>query len=110
MIKNHSGTKIDLVLIFTETGYTARTFASYRINIPVLAVTDSRKTVETLTLSYGITPYYTQFPEGDFISPERMIERLREKDVLQPGQSVLVIHGHQWKKPGLTNSLTVVKV
>lgn len=110
MIKNQSDTKIDLVLIFTETGYTARTFASYRLNIPILAVTDSRKTVETLTLSYGITPYYTQFPEGDFISPERMIERLREKDVLQPGQSVLVIHGHHWKKPGLTNSLTVVKV
>lgn len=111
MIKNpYDKDPINRVVIFTETGYTARSFASYRLPIPIVAVTDSKKTVETLTLSYGVSPIYTQFPEGEFIDPGRMIERLREKDIIYPDEKVLVIHGRHWKVPGLTNSLTVIKV
>lgn len=109
MISNQTDVPIDAVLIFTETGYTARTFATYRLNIPVICVTDSRKTVETMTLTYGVHPYYVEFPEGSFIDPDKMIEKLKEMDVVQVGQLILVIHGRHWRVPGLTNSLTLVK-
>lgn len=109
MIKNQTDQKISSIVIFTETGYTARTFSSYRLNTPIIAVTDSQKTVETLTLSYGVSPFYTQFPEGEVV-PDRIISRLVEMHILQAGDNVLVIHGKHWRIPGLTNSLTVISV
>ncbi len=110
MLRNQTDTKIDIVIIFTETGYTARSFASYRLNVPIIAVTDSQKTVETLTLSYGVTAYYTPFPEGELVDPDKILNKLRAQEVVPPGTTALVIHGKHWKTPGLTNSLTIVEV
>lgn len=110
MLKTGGMPKIDAILVFTETGYTARALASFRPLAPIIAITDDRKTVETLTLSYGVIPIYTTFPSGVIQSYDKVLDTLKKKNIIQPNQTLLVIHGKRWKTPGLTNALTIVSV
>jgi pyruvate kinase len=110
MLSKHQNIKIDGVVIFTETGRTARAVSSFRPQVPIIAVTDKQKTVETLTLSYGVIGVYAEFPNGVFYSADEALGLLKKKQYIKSGQTLLVIHGRHWKKPGLTNSLTIFKV
>ncbi len=101
---------IDAVLVFTETGYTARCLAKYRLMVPIIAATDNQHTAEALTLSYGIHPVKIVMPKGPFSSAESVIKELVERDMLHKGQNVIVVHGYHWQKPGNTNALAIVTV
>lgn len=106
MILNE-GIKVDKIVAFTQTGYTARVISSFRPNVPIIAVTNNQKTVESLALSYGVFGFHTTFPPGNLISPSNIINRLALKKFINKGETILVIHGARWKEPGLTNSITL---
>jgi pyruvate kinase len=100
--------KIDAVLVFTETGYTARAISKHRLPVPIIAATDEVKTAELLTLSYGVSPVITDLPEGPFDSARDVITRLVKKDIIHAGNTIIVVHGQHWQKPGNTNSLSII--
>jgi len=99
---------ISAIVVFTETGYTARVLSSHRPHVPIIAVTDQQKTVEELTLSFGVHTVLTKFPDGLFKASSSVLKELVEKDVLHKGQTVLITHGKSWGTSGLTNALMVV--
>lgn len=102
---------IDAVVVFTQSGYTAKALSAYRLPFPILVATDSPNTVETLTLSYGIIPVLTKFTNDvKKVTPEQVIQQLKAKNFLSAGQTVLVVYGHHWRTPGLTNSLSLIQV
>jgi pyruvate kinase len=104
----NEGIEVDKIVVFTHTGYTARVISSFRPNVPILAVTDSQKTVETLELSYAVSGHKFGFADDEIISPTRIVEELMGRNQIAKNESVLVIHGARWKTPGLTNSITLV--
>lgn len=101
---------IDAVLVFTETGYTARALAAHHLPIPLIAATDNRKTCELLSLSFGVTAVHTQFPEGPYSSPDPVIAQLKEQNILHSRCTIVVVHGHHWQKPGNTNALSITSI
>jgi pyruvate kinase len=107
MIVNE-GIQVDKIVVLTQTGYTSRVISSFRPKVPIIAVTNDRKTVESLTLSYGVVGFQTRFPSGKIISPQFIIDQLKEKKLVGKKETILVIHGARWKEPGLTNSITLV--
>lgn len=108
---NHQRTpRIDAAVVFTETGHTARNLAIYRPQVPIIAVTDRQKTVETLTLSYGIRAYLEKFPSGPIMIPNPVVLSLQRRGIIKKGQTILVIHGKNWREPGLTNALAVLTI
>lgn len=100
--------KIGAVLVFTETGFTARAIAKHRLNIPVIAATNEVKTAEGLTLSYGIIPVVAKLPEGPFDSAREIIQTLTKQEKIHKGDTIVVVHGQHWQKPGNTNSLSIL--
>lgn len=100
--------KIDAVIVFTETGFTAKAVSRYRLTIPVIAVTDNKATAESLTLSFGVSPVLAKFPSGDFTTGEEIIKDLRKRDIVHEGDTLLLVHGHHWQKSGNTNALAIV--
>lgn len=100
--------KIDAVVVFTETGYTAQAIARYRLAVPVIAVTDKRETAEALALSYGVTPVVATFPSGLFTTPEKVLTDLQKRDIVHAGDTLLVVHGQHWQKSGNTNALAII--
>lgn len=108
IVKSSIKPKIDTVIVFTETGFTAQAISRYRLNIPIIAVTDNRSTAESLTLSFGVTPIIAKFPTGIFTTGEKVIADLKKQDVVHAGDTLLLIHGYHWQKSGNTNALAIV--
>lgn len=99
---------IDAILVFTETGFTARCIAKHRLSTPVIAITENAKTAEALTLSFGIFPVQMKLPNGTFSSAQSLIGDLVKQNLLHKGDTVVIVHGHFWHKPGNTNALAIV--
>ncbi|MFZ5425197.1 MAG: pyruvate kinase [Patescibacteria group bacterium] len=103
--------KTKFIVVFTETGYTAKVLSSFRPKIPIIAVTHNQKTVETLTLSYGVTPVKVKFPKsGRLISPDAVLQKIKELKLVHKGDNILLIHGQHWQKPGQTNAIVFLPV
>lgn len=100
--------KIDAVIVFTQTGYTALAISRYRLPMPVIAVTDNQQTAESLTISFGITPVVDNFPKGAFTSATKLIANLVKHRTVSSGDTILLVHGHHWQTPGQTNALSIV--
>ena len=98
------------IVVFTETGTTARMISRYRPDVPIIAVTQSGKTQEELCLSYGVVPVTLDFPKGEITTVDPLLEQLAKSGVVEKGQRVLFIHGARWQEPGLTNTLSIREV
>ncbi len=106
------GDKFDLdkVIVFTESGFTARALATYRPKYEVIAVTDKEETANQLSLVYGVKPYLTDLPNGLVKIENLPMNKLIKEGLLKKGETVLIIHGKKWKEPGTSSILAFFKV
>ena len=102
--------EIHKIIVFTETGYTARVLSSFRPNIPIIALSNNPGTVNTLTMSYGAVSFYYDFPEGFFSIPAELSVDLKKKGIIKENETVIILHGSKWRDPGKTNALLVTKM
>lgn len=106
---NQKITKIKFILVFTNSGRTARSISRLRPKVPVLAVTQDQKVVEELTVSYAVEGYKSFLNEGVFSLPNKTIDQLIESGRLSMGESILVVHGQHYYDEGSTNSVAIYK-
>ena len=110
LVKSGIKPKIDAIVVFTETGFTAKVISRYRLPIPVIAVTDNKHTAESLTISFGVTPVISEFPKGIFTTSQKVLTDLSDRDYVHKGDTLLVVHGHHWQKSGNTSAMAIVTV
>ena len=101
---------IDKALVLTETGFTAQQLTRHRPHVPVLAVTDQKTTSNRMNLFFGVYPIYMDFPEGEIKQIGAVIEELKKMSHIQTGEQLLVVHGTSYKRPGQTNTVSVIEV
>lgn len=106
---NQKITKIKFILVFTNSGKTARSISRLRPKVPVLAITQDQKIVEELTVSYAVEGFRSVLNEGVFSLPNKTIEQLIESGRLETGESILVVHGQHYYDEGSTNSVAIYK-
>ena len=102
--------KIKAVVLFTESGKTARIMSSFRMSLPILAVSNKRTTTSRLNISYGIIPYFGEFDGGRFDIENPFFENLRKDGYFKTGDKVMVIHGNNWLNSGSTSSISIKTV
>ena len=105
----HREKDIDAVVCFTETGNTAKLLARFRPKVPVLAATSSMETYNKLSVVFGINPHIVNLPAEQLASPQELVKELKDQGILESGKNILLIYGSIWAKPGLTNSLSLVR-
>ena len=110
IILNNKNLKIKAVVIFTESGKTARIFSRYRLNLPIIAMTDKPGTVKGLIMSYGVEPYYKKFNETNFRMPKSLVKNISNIVSLDSGDTLVVIHGNNWMKSESTSDISLVTV
>jgi pyruvate kinase len=101
---------VDKVVLLTETGRTARLFGRLRTKTPVFAVTSNEKTLRQLGLIFGVTPFLIELPQEKLEERTSLLHKFKAAGIINSGEKILLIYGTFWKKPGLTNSLSVVTV
>lgn len=110
LIENNRDFDIAGIVVFTETGNTARALSRFRPNLPIIALTQNDKVRDQLCLVYGVMSFLTEFPKGDIVSVDPIIDDLKSRGLVSAGQRLLFIHGHRWNEPGLTNTLSLKEV
>jgi pyruvate kinase len=110
IIKKNKDLKIGAVIIFTKSGTTARRFSRYRVNLPIIAVTDSQDTVKGLLISYGVKSYLKKFEKACFRMPQKLIDKLIYREFISKGDTVLIMHGGKWMESGATTDISLVTV
>ncbi len=110
VILNNKNLKIKAAVIFTESGKTARIFSRYRLNLPIIAMTDKQDTVKDLIMSYGVQSYYKKFNETNFRMPKSLIKNISSMVPLETNDTLLVIHGNNWMESGTTSDISLVTV
>lgn len=91
-------TEAKAFMITTESGYSARALARWRPERPIYAASENPRTVQQLTLSWGVQPLLVE----SYVQPEKMVERaleeLRAKKLLQTKDRIIVVSGLRRKK------------
>ena len=106
-----SAQKVDKIVCLTETGATARSIARFRPQVPIFALTGSVSTYQKLSMVYGVQPAVINLPKDDKLeSSEALITTMKDLGITQTGDTILLIHGTFWKKPGLTNTLSFITI
>jgi pyruvate kinase len=98
------------IVCLTSSGFTARTVASHRPRVPILALTPEPETFRQLSLVWGVQPALAEhLPTYEAMLPVAR-RRLLETGLAAAGQRVVVTAGVPFDQPGTTNLLKVESV
>jgi len=99
-----------VIACFTSSGFTARTVASFRPSVPIVAVTPEPDTYRALALVWGVAPVLVdRVPNYDAMI---LVARaaLLDQGLVQEGDRVVVTAGVPFDVPGTTNLLKIETV
>lgn len=100
--------KLQCVVAFTETGYTAKLASEERPSVPIVAYTADPKVYHRLSLHWGIRPVLVQGFHNTLTDVLHQMELdLIERNFASPGDKVLVMGGLPFGKAGSTNFLKI---
>lgn len=86
----------DAIICYTNTGDSARRFAGLGVQCPILAITDSKRTYHQLAIAWNVTPIYVEKKDVVDEMVEAGIEKLKQKGILEKGDTVVVSGGSKW--------------
>ena len=102
--------RVPLIVCLTSSGFTARTVASYRPQVPILAVTPEPMTYRQLSLVWGVVPALTDhYPTYDAMLPVTR-ETILRLGLAASGDRVAVTAGVPFDVAGTTNLLKIETV
>jgi pyruvate kinase len=94
-----------LVVIYSQTGATARVFSKSRFSVPIVALSSDHRALRRMALHYGVIPQELPPPE-DTIMLVKTVDRLvRERNFAKAGERVVVVAGSSIGTPGVMNSV-----
>lgn len=98
------------IVCFTSSGFTARTVASYRPRVPILALTAEAETYQQLAMVWGVVP--VMMPHLKNYDPMWALahRELIDRNLAREGSRVVVTCGVPFDQPGTTNLLKVETV
>lgn len=100
---------IKAIVVFTKSGNTARILASYRLPIPVIAISDDEDNLSRLSLSYGVIPFFKKFGQTKFEDEDPIFAEIKDRNLIKTGDNMIVVHGSNWLKSGSINNISIVK-
>jgi len=81
------------IIVFTQSGRTARLMSKARPDVPILAFTPEYRTYRTMGLYWGVTPMFVPFANTLETMIRHVETAIAATTDLQPGQQVILISG-----------------
>lgn len=98
------------IITATTSGNTSRAIAKFRPHAPIIASTPFEKIKNQLSLEWGVTPIKVENHEDTDAILETSIESALERDLIEPGDTVVLTAGVPVGIAGSTNLLKVETV
>src|SRR5690606_31791916 len=99
------------LICLTRSGFTVRSIARFRPDIPILAFSDEERTVRQLTMSWGATPLYLGGTDGTVDGMARAALAIaKERGDIRSGDLVAILTGTDEVWIRATDTLRLVRV
>jgi pyruvate kinase len=98
------------VCCLTNSGATARSIARHRPSMPIYAFTDDSRVVGQLGVLWGTQAFHIPFQQDTDQGIARVLSVLREHDLVDTGEYVVMTVGMPLPERGRTNTVHVSKV
>ncbi len=103
------------IVAFSETGRTVLNLARYRPNIPIFAFVPDEKVRDGLSAVRGVVPFCVKElgKEGNEVERgdiEKVKRFLLDKNFVQKGDNLILVHGDIWKQRGGTSTVRVIQI
>ncbi len=106
--------KVKGFMVFTHTGRTARLLSRYRSVFPIFAFSPFVSVVRSLTLSYGVYPFYfKEIGERKAVGDTQIrkaVERLKKEGCVSSSDKLIVLHGDIFAVEGGTSVVHIITV
>jgi pyruvate kinase len=110
---NYASEQLDAkyVVVFTQTGFAARLMSKFRPKVPIIALTPSSWVARRMNLLWGVQPFVMS-DTGAF--HEQIVDRVDDfllaKDIVRPGDRLVILMGSPLYQRAKTNLLRVHRV
>jgi pyruvate kinase len=81
------------IVIYSESGYTARLLSHFRPEQIIIVATNNKKTYHQLALPWGVRPYYCEGEESREACIVHAIDHAKSADLLQSNDLVITVLG-----------------
>jgi len=98
------------VVVFTETGYSARLVSKYRPRAPIITFSPNQETRRRLSLFWGVNPKRMDRIRYIDELPEIAEQRLRQEKLVSDGDIVGIIAGTPLGSRGTTNLMRLMRI
>jgi pyruvate kinase len=95
--------KARAIVVFTYSGRTAQMVSATRPAVPIYAFTDEPAVARHLALLWGVLPLVTEIPENTDAMIEHVEHDLRERGLVETGDTVVVVGSAPMLVRGRTN-------
>jgi len=96
------------IIVFTESGYTARMMSNHRLEKLLIVATNNEQTYNQLSIVWGARAYLIKEEENEeFV--DLILEKCKNENKLKQGDKVIVIKGRKDEKTLPTIGMTEVK-
>jgi pyruvate kinase len=110
---NYAAEQIDakFIVVFTQTGFAARLMSKFRPKPPIIALTPSSWVARRMNILWGVQPYVLR-EAGEYHEQivDRVDEYLLQKDIVRPGDRLVILMGSPIYQRAKTNLLRVHRV
>jgi pyruvate kinase len=110
---NYAAEQIDAkyIVVFTQTGFAARLMSKFRPKVPIIAVTPSSWVARRMNLLWGVQPFVLR-DAGEYHEQivDRVDDYLLAKDLVRPGDRLVILMGSPIYQRAKTNLLRVHRV
>jgi pyruvate kinase len=99
------------LVVFTQTGFAARLMSKFRPEVPIIALTPSNWVARRMNLLWGVQPFVLK-DTGEFHEQivDRVDDYLLAKDIVRPGDRLVILMGSPLYQRAKTNLLRVHRV
>ncbi|HEX9983495.1 MAG TPA: pyruvate kinase [Thermoanaerobaculia bacterium] len=110
---NYAAEQIDAkyIVVFTQSGFTARLMSKFRPKAPIIALTPSSWVARRMNILWGVQPFVLK-DAGEFHEQivDHVDEVLLSKDIVRPGDRIVILMGSPIYQRAKTNLLRVHRV
>ncbi len=110
---NYAAEAIDAkyIVVFTQTGFAAKLMSKFRPRAPIVALTPSSWVARRMNILWGVQPYVLK-EAGEYHEQivDRVDEYLLSKDIVRPGDRLVILMGSPIYQRAKTNLLRVHRV
>jgi pyruvate kinase len=110
---NYAAEQLDakFIVVFTQTGFTAKLMSKFRPTQPVIALTPSSWVARRMNMLWGVQPFVLK-DVGEYHEQivERVDDYLLSRDIVVPGDRLVILMGSPIYQRAKTNLLRVHRV